>query len=200
MVVPAELATLIDVYLPPPARHADPAGVSSGTDGSGRRAHVGAEGTIGAPGDGSVAAGPGATAPAGPSPRGSDGGGVPSAPASVGAAGSTRAGRALGAALHLRTGGFLAEAVAQAGRAVLAALGDVLARHGVPVPPDAQVPMTVRSQLVPAGRLARPLADRALSALSWSQGFDAAAGGVATELAEELLGEVRGIVEELARV
>ncbi len=111
---------------------------------------------------------------------------------------ATRATRALQAAFHLRDGGFAAESVAQSGKAILAALGDLLARHGIPIPPDPQVPAAVRRHLVPAGRLPRPLLDRALSSLSWSQGFEAETD-VPPELAAELLAEVGGIVAEIGR-
>jgi hypothetical protein len=104
----------------------------------------------------------------------------------------------LQAAQLLRAGGFAAEAVAQAGKAVLAALGDLLARTGVPVPPDAQLPAAVRQHLHASGRVPRPILDRALSSLSWSQAFDAE-GALSPTLADELLGEVNEIVEALGR-
>lgn len=111
---------------------------------------------------------------------------------------ATRANRALEAAYHLRDGGFAAEAVAQAGKSILAALGDLLARHGIAVPPDSQVAASIRRHLVPAARVPRPLLDRALSSLTWTQGFDAE-NDVPLDLANELVGEVAEIVRLLGR-
>ncbi len=105
----------------------------------------------------------------------------------------SRAERALKAAFHLRAGGFGAEAVVQASRAILGALADLLARHGLPVPPDPQVAAAVRRHLVPSGRVPRALLDRSLSSLAWAQGFDLE-DQLPSSLAEELLEEVRGVV------
>jgi len=118
-----------------------------------------------------------------------DAGSPPAAPPS-------RSERALEVALHLRDGGFGAEAVVQASRAIVGALADLLARHALPVPPDPQVPAAVRRHLVPSDRVPRPLLDRALSSLAWAQGFELEPA-VPGSLAEELLAEVTGIVSAL---
>ncbi|NUN47379.1 MAG: DEAD/DEAH box helicase [Candidatus Brocadiae bacterium] len=111
------------------------------------------------------------------------------APAAVEAGPKNRADRALLAATCLQSSGFGAEAVAHAARAVLAALGDLLARHGLPVPPDAQIPAVARRDLVTSGRVRREVLDRAFASLAWAQSFEGAEP-VSPEFARELLDEI----------